>query len=358
MISTPISHFGSRGAPGGNAVNGVDAHAVFMSALPLKHDLLAGLIGKRSFHYVDIPVHGNIGDLLIMHGTMAFYTKKKLRPRIIAPAMAYRSEWIRKGEVVVFHGGGNFGDLYWDCGSQRLREQVVQAMPENRIIVLPQTLHFSSLEERKRSARLFRGHPDVHLCVRDEPSRQVAMEFSDHVYLLPDMAHQLYPVKTPRNAASAGTLLISRTDEEKMDSAPAVAGKVSRTSDWPELVGTRERHVDRFRRAMRFLCRAGLGWSADRILSNAWMAYSGMLIADAIDLFAPHERIVTDRLHGHILACLMNKPSTVLDNFYGKNSSYVNAWTADSALVTLHKPMKYPGMEATAAKSVSCGCEE
>ena len=26
----------------------------------------------RPFHYVDLPVHGNIGDLLILHGTLAF----------------------------------------------------------------------------------------------------------------------------------------------------------------------------------------------------------------------------------------------------------------------------------------------
>jgi pyruvyl transferase EpsO len=61
------------------------------------------------------------------------------------------------------------------------------------------------------------------------------------------------------------------------------------------------------------------------------------LVRRAVDLFASHDHIVTDRLHGHILACLMNKPSTIVDNSYGKNSSYVSQWTMSSPLVSLKK---------------------
>ena len=46
--------------------------------LMAKHAVLLDLIGKRSFHYVDIPMHGNIGDLLIMQGTMEFFRKPDL----------------------------------------------------------------------------------------------------------------------------------------------------------------------------------------------------------------------------------------------------------------------------------------
>ncbi len=31
----------------------------------------------------------------------------------------------------------------------------------------------------------------------------------------------------------------------------------------------------------------------------------------------------------------MDKPNTVLDNSYGKNATYENAWTGNSELVTL-----------------------
>jgi len=311
-------------------------HTVMMTALADKHQVIADLVGGKPFHYIDYPVHGNIGDLLIMHGTLAFFDRYRLKPRISAPAFSYNPGWIEKDDVILFHGGGNFGDLYSAFGMQALRELVVSTRTSNRIIVLPQTIHFGSAEERQRSARLFRTHPDVHLCVRDYASYEIALEFTDHVHLLPDMAHQLYPI-VPPHTATKGALLISRMDDEKRESGSGDRIEYAATTDWPIVVGERERNIDFFRRAMRSTYRLGIGWNSNKLLSRRWAAYSGKLIDDAIKLFSLHNHIVTDRLHGHILACLMNKSSTVLDNSYGKNSSYVSAWTANSELVALQK---------------------
>lgn len=311
-------------------------HTMLMTSLSDRHAILFKLIGDRPFHYVDFPVHGNIGDLLIMHGTLAFFERYGLKPSVSAAAFAYDPQWIRKGDVVVFHGGGNFGDLYADYGMQGLREFVAGSRPENRVVVLPQTIHFSSEQERKRSAKVFRQHPDLHLCVRDYASFLIAREFTDHVYLLPDMAHQLYPI-APLNYAAAGTLRISRMDDEKMHNRDGIRVEAATTTDWPVVVGDRERRIETFRRAMRATYRVGLGWRGNRMLTRLWSSYSAKLIDDAVALFSAHERIVTDRLHGHILACLMDRPSIVLDNSYGKNSGYVGAWTGGSELVSLQQ---------------------
>jgi pyruvyl transferase EpsO len=307
-------------------------HALVMNALAGEHAFLLDLIADRPFHYVDIPVHGNIGDLLIMQGTLAFFKRYGLRPSLISPAFAYKADWIRDDDVIVFHGGGNFGDLYSAYGMQPLREHVVASRPNNTIIVLPQTIHFSSAAEKQRSAEIFRQHRNVHLCVRDFASYGIALEFTDHVYLLPDMAHQLYPIKAGTDLPSRGALRISRTDDEK--SAQHEAADVQMTTDWPALLGDSERHIGNFRRAMRVSHQVGLSRMANRLLSDSWERYSEKLVTNAINLFAKHEHVYTDRLHGHILACLMDKPNTVIDNSYGKNSTYVNAWTAHSELVT------------------------
>lgn len=309
-------------------------HARLSEELAARHDVLADLIGGAPFHYVDIPTHGNVGDLLIMHGTLAFFRKKRLKPKTIAPYDAFDPRWIATGDVVVFHGGGNFGDLY-PC-FQQLRERIVHAHGGNRIIVLPQSLHFSSDEKMARSAHIFRTHDDVHLCVRDHASLQMASQFSDHVYLLPDMAHQLYPMQAGRRDA-AGTLRISRVDDESLgDDGISATQRIDTLTDWPQFVGERERYIARFRRAYGAFFRRGMGRMANRILSRLWIAYSGRLISDAAHLFARHQTIVTDRLHGHILACLLDRKSIVLDNSYGKNSRYVMAWTQQSELVVLH----------------------
>lgn len=312
-------------------------HALVMNALASEHEVLLNLIAGRSFHYVDIPVHGNIGDLMIMQGTLAFFSKHGIRPRITAPAFAYDESWIRDDELIVFHGGGNFGDLYSDFGMQALRERVVANHPDNRIIVLPQTIHFSSQAERERSANVFRQHPDVHLCVRDTASRQIALEFSDHVYLLPDMAHQLYRVPSVSVSSPSGNLRISRTDDEKLAVQMANEPTIHTTTDWPALLGDSERHIETFRKIMRKSHKLGLTRVANRLLMDSWARYSQILVSNAIELFASHEHIFTDRLHGHILACLMDKPNTVIDNSYGKNSSYVTAWTECSDIVSVQR---------------------
>jgi pyruvyl transferase EpsO len=37
--------------------------------------------------------------------------------------------------------------------------------------------------------------------------------------------------------------------------------------------------------------------------------------------------VVTDRLHGHLLACLARRPNVVLDNVDGKVGAYFDSWS-------------------------------
>ncbi len=305
-------------------------HEEMMLDIIKQHDFLLELIGDKSFIYVDIPVHGNIGDLLIMQGTLKFFEKNNLAPRIVAPMFSFKPGWIKPDEIVIFHGGGNFGDLY--TGMHELRERVIQENPHNRIIILPQTIHFSSAETMVKSAAIFQQHKDVHLCVRDEKSYELAKQFTKHAYLVPDMAHHLFPIKSELPQAKT-TLLLSRTDLEKTNNTLDIP--YTTVTDWPEVVGKREKNFRLFYLAMRLFYRSGLGVLGNRIFVKLWAAYASALIKDAIHLFGRHEYIVTDRLHGHILSSLMSKPHTLLDNSYGKNSGYFKVWTGRSGLGTL-----------------------
>jgi len=59
---------------------------------------------------------------------------------------------------------------------------------------------------------------------------------------------------------------------------------------------------------------------------RSWMDY-------AVFLFSRHAIVATDRLHTHILACLMDRPSIAHDGSYSKNSRYLHAWTGTSPQV-------------------------
>src|SRR5262249_180799 len=49
--------------------------------------------------------------------------------------------------------------------------------------------------------------------------------------------------------------------------------------------------------------------------------------------------VLTDRLHAHVIALLLQIPHVVLDNSYGKVSGFVEQWTGASRLVNVAKDL-------------------
>ena len=45
--------------------------------------------------------------------------------------------------------------------------------------------------------------------------------------------------------------------------------------------------------------------------------------------------VVSNRLHGHILACLLGLPNLLFDNSYGKCSDYFHTWHANLTFARL-----------------------
>jgi hypothetical protein len=70
------------------------------------------------------------------------------------------------------------------------------------------------------------------------------------------------------------------------------------------------------------------------IFDGEFDAYSWRQLCAAVRCLGKGGRIVTDRLHGHILAIMMQKQHDLHDNSYGKNSSFYRTWTNTCPLVT------------------------
>ncbi len=302
-----------------------------MDALAARHGVIAELIGVRDVHYVDIPVHGNVGDLLIMLGTLEFFKRHRIEPKIKAGFYNYSARWAKESDVIVFHGGGNLGDIY--SRPQAKREEIISQLRGNRIIILPQTIHFSQQENFERALKIFRGHSDLHIFARDNLSYEIARQMTDNAYLAPDMAHNLWRTQhfSDHKSSTADRLLVfARSDEEigieNIRDQAAV--------DWPDIVGKRrEAMILWFYRVGKLLHLMKL----DRFIvgpqMKIWERFAWTLTLDALALFNSHDRVVTDRLHGHILSCLLSIRNRVVDNSYGKNFSYLNCWTIRSNIV-------------------------
>jgi pyruvyl transferase EpsO len=271
--------------------------------------------------YVDFPVYENIGDLLIMKGTEQFFKDyqivvcKRFSIADFRFTQQFPPHWI-----IVCQGGGNFGDLY--PYFQSFRERIAATYPMHRIVILPQTIHFISESKAQESLQLLSMHADLHLFVRDQLSYQVARKYLDHVQLSPDMAHQLYPLQ--KSIAKSNRIIgLFRTDDEWADEGTGPS-QCDKTIDWPQLLSFWD--VATIRLMVK-------GFQVNRLLGNRlplqriWYIIADRLIAKAIHLYNDFGQVVTSRLHGHILACLLDKPNVFMDNSYGKNSSYYQAWT-------------------------------
>lgn len=310
-------------------------HDELMVSLTHRHEQISTLVRGRRVHYVDVPMYGNVGDLLIMFGTLNFFEARNVQIASLATYFNFRPTRVLATDVIAFQGGGNFGDIYGPF--QAFRERVIAQFPHHRLVVMPQSIHFSSDTALERCIAVCRAHPDLHIFVRDHESLAMATRMTPNAHLAPDMAHHLWPVSNfaALQPTQGSTLHLRRRDAEATGTAGTTGGQAF---DWDEIVGP----VWRFflsqiveRSVTQAHLRFGIGALFGSWVVRAWLWQARRFMSQAIAVFARHERVESDRLHAHILSMLMSKANKISDNSYGKNSRYITSWTGASPLVTL-----------------------
>ncbi|MGR3208301.1 polysaccharide pyruvyl transferase family protein [Bacillus glycinifermentans] len=297
-----------------------------MDSLKEKLAELLDVIPKHSsVVYLDYPLYGNVGDLLIMKGTEAFFKAYGIRVRERWNAENFNpGRKIPQEAIIVCQGGGNFGDLYPHF--QQFRERVIEHYPNNRIVILPQSIYYENEQNIRRTRDILTAHPDLHLYTREKASFQFAnkhFEGLNNIRMMPDMAHQLWPIETPEKP-SESVLRLIRTDKEANGSLQKA--QEPDTYDWPVILSDRDKRGIRRLQTLNALNKKA---GNPLPIAHYWERYSDMLVNKSIRFFSCYESVVTSRLHGHILSCLLQKENIVIDNSYGKNANYYNTWMKD-----------------------------
>lgn len=310
-----------------------------MAALGDMHRQIAATLpaGARVV-YLDYAFTTNVGDQLIVLGTLKFFARHGITVKLARNIHNIEQGGldVLPGDVLVFHGGGNFGDIYPHF--QLLRERIIAAFPDNRVIIMPQTVHFDDEAERDRSCRAIASHPDVTLFVRDRRSLEIVRPyFGDRAMLAPDMAHQLWPslceeITQGGDVRSSEPLMLLRRDAEKSAIPPALAGFEDRFTDWDVLVSRRYRIERAIIRRQYPAARRGVRLYD---LDEAYFAAMRREVVRVARRLYRHPLWITSRMHGAILGLLLGKPVFALDNSYGKLSSYFEAWGKGTSPVKL-----------------------
>lgn len=293
------------------------------------HSTLPQLIGRKCV-LLDVPYYENIGDVLIWEGTKCFLQQNKIKCIYCASKDTYEASKVPRGVTILLQGGGNFGDLWRQ--HQEFRLKVIQNHPDNKIIILPQTVYYETIEAMQNDAFVMSKHSDLTICARDMLSERLLKDnFTTTVITLPDMAFCIPHDKLVKYAlpVSDRSLFVKRRDKElsNVDYDKYIETQVEEC-DWPsyERISKQMTRFSILAHYRNYLSKFGFGWIPD-YYANHYLRPHYVIMG--VNFLTVYNYIYTTRLHVAILSTLLHKPYTFFDNSYGKNSSFFNTWLND-----------------------------
>lgn len=278
----------------------------------------------------ELPYYENIGDLLIWKGELAFLRQLPYKRLDSCSFLTFKCNHIQSKVVILLQGGGNFGDVWRE--SQNFRLQIVSKYPDNPIVIFPQTVWYNNAGTMKQDAEIMARHKNLTICARDKKSYEfLKTHFSaNKILLVPDMAFCLFTdwVRRFQVTSNHKVLFLKRKDKELnplYSTLPLEESKTD-TSDWPTF--ERKHIVHRIGNGLLFLSHYHPKF---RKVADGYFRYVAMpyFVRIGLRFVSSYDYVYTTRLHVAISCVLLGKPFTLLDNSYGKNSSFYETWLAD-----------------------------
>jgi exopolysaccharide biosynthesis predicted pyruvyltransferase EpsI len=309
---------------------------------------------------LNYPNYLNIGDHLIWLGTLIYLTNTlKTDITYIASRHNFSAREMEQKNghsPILFHGGGNLGDIW--SREHNFINKIILDYPDRQIISLPQTIFFKDKAKLEKTANIFNAHENLTIFVRDNYSYEIALNYFNRckIFKSPDMAFAMldlpdFKFNRPKNGR---ILYLYRQDLELDDRFNPNALNIDNlvVEDWVSFTNkwTFGKPQDNFHQFLAKLYREvwqrGILTPMERIHRQKWQdrqaklnhfekldkpsmnLFSLSLAHSAIYQFCQYDKVITNRLHGHILCCILQIPHVFLPNSYYKNKAFHEAWTS------------------------------
>ncbi|MDE6020225.1 MAG: polysaccharide pyruvyl transferase family protein, partial [Ruminococcus sp.] len=304
------------------------------------YDILYPLLRNDKTIITDLPYHGNVGDILIWEGELQFLKSINAYPISQTSNSTFFFPTLDEDITICLHGGGNFGDLYYEA--QQFRHKVIERYPNNKIIIFPQSVWYDDVTLINKDISIFSKHRNLHICARDSSSYSILknhFEFNN-IYLVPDMAfcitnlnkYSKFNCKDKQRA-----LYIERLDKEQVKNTYFIDEPYDKR-DWLIFEGKSNFNriffglIRRLKNVENEKLRSFLA----RIIDNIMQRYiKNTLIRQGVKLLEPYKKIYTTRLHAMILGILLNKKVTAFDNTTKKLTTFYHTWLRSDHSVKL-----------------------
>ena len=290
------------------------------------------------------PEHGNLGDHAIAKAEMKFF--KDYMPEIPIVEISYNHylyeslrirKYITKDDVLVTNGGGYLGTL-WFRDEEMVRD-IIESFPDNKIIILPQTIFFEDGDEAKKQLAITRAiyssHSRLFFCAREQNSynfvtKNKLLARTDGCYLIPDIV--AYLCESNSNAIRNGILLCLRKDKEcilsdeqkhEIEAHAKLSGEDVYCTDTvlKRPVSIDERHV---------------------------------ALESKFDEFRRVKLVITDRLHGMLFAAVIGTPCIAMNNKSGKVKGCYKMLQHLKYIKVVDRPSEIPNHMASLLRLDNC----
>jgi exopolysaccharide biosynthesis predicted pyruvyltransferase EpsI len=249
--------------------------------------------------------YSNFGDVAISIAEMKFLKNYLTGYTIIEVDDCERDEFIefyktrgKPDDILLITGGRIIGTLW--IHSEITVRNYIKLFPNNRIIIFPQSVHFSDDEagriELNNTRDIWQSHKSLSVCLREHKSFDFVREnliggFFRKAYLLPDMV--LY-LNKQKKAKRKYILFCLNADKEKVSSDNLVDSLSDIISQYG--IATKTTSTDK----------------KTRFLLNA--RTRPKKLEKKLREFRSAKLVITDRLHGMIFSAITGTPCIALNN--------------------------------------------
>jgi exopolysaccharide biosynthesis protein PssK len=311
-------------------------------------DAAAPLIPRdRPAVLLGFPENSNCGDHAVWAGERALLTRLGIEIAYEASAQSYtRGACARAlgNGTILMHGAANAGERH--AAACHLLARAAADFPDNRIVVFPQQVGARAEGAVVEIAALAARHRGLWLFARDAPTEALLKQrigAAAEVLLAPDPSVLIGA--RPRAAEPLYEVLwLARTDEARNDATEPAA----RLSTQPAEKFVLPRFDDgieiNFAMKQRPPTVLLTDWNSlflenqeARIAMSAlrFDEQAAVYLRRGLHLLSLGRIVVTDRLHAHIFALLMEIPHVLVEDAWGSNRAFYDTWTRDDPLVRM-----------------------